>query len=179
MLGISGGIEPIFNLSYIRKTESLHGEDVYYKVYTPIVQEFMEKAGITDEDYLPETFVTAMTLKPIERVRMQAAWQQNIDASISSTVNLPNEATVEDVYDVYMNAWKYGLKGITIYRDGCARGGVLINEKKEDKKITIIDPMKEVKATEKTTTVCPECGGEISHSGGCGVCLNCGYSKCN
>lgn len=179
MLGVGGGIEPMFNLSYIRKTESLHGEDVYYKVYTPVVKDFMEKAGIMDEEYLPETFVTAMTLKPIERVKMQAAWQQNIDASISSTVNLPNEATIDDIFDVYLNAWKYGLKGITVYRDGCARGGVLINEKKEDKKITIIDPIKEQTEPDQENDICPECGETISHSGGCGVCLGCGYSKCN
>lgn len=181
MLGISGGIEPIFNLSYIRKTESLHGEDVYYKVYTPIVQEFMERAGIPDEDYLPETFITAMTLKPIERVRMQAAWQKNIDASISSTVNLPNEATIEDVYEVYMEAWKHGLKGITIYRDGCARGAVLINEKKdENKKITIIDPIKQkLEENKKTMTHCPECGTEMQHSGGCVCCPQCSWSACN
>lgn len=125
MLGISGGIEPIFENSYTRKTESLHGEDVYYKVYTPIVQEYMDKNNITDDKYLPEYFVTAMTLDPLKRVDMQSVWQKHIDASISSTVNLPNEATVEDVYNIYMAAWEKGLKGITIYRDGCARTGIL------------------------------------------------------
>lgn len=177
MLGVSGGIEPIFNTSYVRKTESLHDEDVYYKVYTPVVKEFMEMAQITDESLLPETFVTAMTLSADERIAMQAAWQKNIDASISSTINLPNEATVEDVYGIYINAWKHGLKGVTVYRDGCARGGVLINEKKLDKKIKVIDNL-EIKK-EETSTICPECGAEITNTGGCGLCLSCGYSKCN
>ncbi|MDU7904326.1 MAG: adenosylcobalamin-dependent ribonucleoside-diphosphate reductase, partial [Peptostreptococcaceae bacterium] len=127
MLGISGGIEPIFNLSYIRKTESLHDEDVYYKVYTPIVKEYMDLNGITDESELPDIFVTAMNLDYNERIKMQQAWQKYIDASISSTINLPNETTVEDVYEIYMKAWKAKLKGITIYRDGCRRSGVLIN----------------------------------------------------
>lgn len=131
MLGISGGIEPIFENSYTRKTESLHGEDVYYKVYTPIVKDYMDKHGITNEKELPDYFVTAMSLDPLKRVKMQGVWQKHIDASISSTVNLPNEATVEDVYNIYMNAWEEGLKGITIYRDGCARTGVLTT--KEDK----------------------------------------------
>lgn len=125
MLGISGGIEPIFANSYTRKTESLHGEDVYYKVYTPIVDEYMKKNGIEREEDLPSFFVTSSTLNPHQRVMMQGVWQDHIDASISSTVNLPNEATVEDVYEIYTDAWKRGLKGITIYRSGCKREGVL------------------------------------------------------
>lgn len=131
MLGISGGIEPIFENSYTRKTESLHGKDTYYKVYTPIVKEYMNNNGLKDEKELPDYFVTAMTLDPMKRVKMQGIWQTHIDASISSTVNLNNNATVEDVYNIYMEAWKAGLKGITIYRDGCARSGVLTLE--EDK----------------------------------------------
>ena len=91
MLGISGGIEPIFATSYTRKTESLHGHDEYYKVYTPIVQEYMETHGITREEDLPEWFVTAQQLDYKARIDMQAIWQQHIDASISSTVNLPLE----------------------------------------------------------------------------------------
>lgn len=178
MLGVSGGIEPIFNTSYVRKTESLHDEDVYYKVYTPVVKEFMEMAQITDESLLPESFVTAMTLKADERIKMQAAWQRNIDASISSTINLPNEATVEDVYNIYINAWKHGLKGVTVYRDGCDRGAVLINEKKLDKKIKIIDNLEINKGDDKGTELCPECGSEVTKTGGCGICLSCGYSKC-
>lgn len=125
MLGISGGIEPIFANSYTRKTESLHGEDVYYKVYTPIVDEYMKKNDVEREEDLPDFFVTSSTLNPHQRVLMQGVWQDHIDASISSTVNLPNEATVEDVYEIYTDAWKRGLKGITIYRSGCKREGVL------------------------------------------------------
>ena len=129
MIGVSGGIEPIFNLSYTRKTESLHKEgDVYYKVFTPIAKEYMDKHGITEEEDLPDFFVTAQTLNPHMRVKMQGVWQKHIDASISSTINLPNEATVEEVEQLYMEAWKEGLKGLTIYRDGCARTGILTNK---------------------------------------------------
>jgi len=106
MLGISGGIEPMFNLSYFRKTESLHNEDVIYKVYTPIVKEYMDINEISKEEDLGDIFVTAMNLKPEERIKMQKAWQKNIDASISSTINLPYEATVEDVYNIYVSAWE-------------------------------------------------------------------------
>ena len=135
MLGISGGIEPIFSLSYTRKTESLHGEDVYYKVFTPIADNYMKAHGLTEEEQLPEFFVTAQTLNPLKRVEMQGIWQKHIDASISSTVNLPNSATVEDVEELYIHAWKKGLKGLTIFRDGCARLAVLtLGDKKEEEK---------------------------------------------
>jgi len=125
MLQMSTGIEPNFAFSYTRKTESLHGEDVYYKVYVPIAKNYMEKHGIESEDELPDFFVTAQNLDPIERVKMQGIWQKRIDASISSTVNLVNETTVEEVEKVYMEAWKNGLKGLTVYRSGCAREGIL------------------------------------------------------
>ena len=125
MLGISGGIEPIYAFSYQRKTESLHGHDEYYKVYTPIVQKYMEEHGLADESDLPDYFVTAADLDFHERIDMQSIWQQHIDASISSTVNVPNEFTVEDTEALYMYAWEKGLKGVTIYRDGCKRAGIL------------------------------------------------------
>lgn len=140
MLGISGGIEPIFNISYTRKTESLHGKEVFYKVYTPIVKKYMELNNIDKEEDLPDFFVTAMTLNWKERIDMQAIWQQHIDASISSTVNIPEHITVEEVEDLYIYAWKKGLKGATIYRDNCKRSGILLNtttniDNKEDKSL--------------------------------------------
>lgn len=134
MLGVSGGIEPIFDTHYTRKTESLHGEDVYYTVYTPIVEKYMKEYGIEDIKDLPDFFVTAKTLEGLNRVEMQAAWQDHIDASISSTVNLPESATIEDVMQLYIYAWKMGLKGLTIFRENCARLAILTSgDKKEEK----------------------------------------------
>ena len=132
MLGISGGIEPIFSNSYTRKTKSLHGKDVDYKVYTPIVKEYMELNNIDNEDDLPQQFVTAADIPPKNRIECQAAWQEWIDASISSTINLPYETTVEEIEEIYMRAWEAGLKGITIYRAGCAREGILVEDTKEN-----------------------------------------------
>ena len=128
MLGISGGIEPIFANYYTRKTESLHGEDVYYKVYTPIVDKYMKEHGITDDADLPEWFVTSGDIDYKDRIEMQSIWQNHIDASISSTINLPQEATVEDVENIYMLAHEKHLKGVTIYRSGCKREGILVTE---------------------------------------------------
>lgn len=137
MLGISGGIEPIFANYYTRKTESLHGEDVYYKVYTPIVKAYMAAHVLDDDSKLPDYFVTAQSLPYEERIAMQGVWQSHIDASISSTVNVPNEFTVDQVFDLYIKAWETGLKGITIYRDGCLRGGVLTTKDPVDDDITL------------------------------------------
>ena len=125
MLGVSGGIEPIFANYYTRKTESLKGHDEYYKVYTPIVKEFMLAHDIKDDKDLPKFFTTAQDLNYQNRIEMQSIWQKHIDASISSTVNVPQNFTVEQVENLYMLAWEKGLKGVTIFRDGCKRAGIL------------------------------------------------------
>ena len=125
MLGVSGGIEPIYANYYERKTESLHGHDEYYKVYTPIVKQYMEEYLLKDDSELPDYFITAQNLNYRERIDMQSVWQKHIDASISSTINVPHDFTVEDTEDLYMYAWEKGLKGVTIFRDGCKRTGIL------------------------------------------------------
>lgn len=140
MLGISGGIEPIYANYYERKTESLHGEDVYYRVYTKIVKDFMEEHKVSDDRLLPDYFVTAMTLDYHQRIDMQSIWQRHIDASISSTVNVPSGFTVEETENLYLYAFEQGLKGITIFRDGCKRVGIL--NTKETKKITAGEGLK-------------------------------------
>ena len=133
MIGVSGGIEPIFANYYERTTKSLYGKDVKYKVYTPIVKQYMDEHNIKDDNQLPQYFVTSSDIPVYSRINMQAVWQKHIDASISSTVNLPNEATIEDVENLYMYAWKNGLKGITVYRAGCAREGILVATPKKEK----------------------------------------------
>ena len=131
MLGVSGGLEPIFAKSYKRKTESLHDKTTYYDVLTPIYQRYADEHGLTVDDEFPSWFVDSSEINPIQRVKMQEAWQLGVDASISSTVNLPKSATVDDVSNIYMEAWRHGLKGITIYRSGCMREGVLVVEDKQ------------------------------------------------
>lgn len=138
MLGVSGGIEPIFAKSYRRKTESLHGGTQYYDVLTPIYKDYAEKHGLTVNDKFPEWFVDSSEINYNKRIEMQSAWQKGIDASISSTVNLPNSATIEDVKKIYLNAWKCGLKGITVYRAGCKREGVLVSEEDASKSKTVL-----------------------------------------
>ena len=125
MFGCSTGVEPQFALKYTRRTQSLEGKDTYFQVNAKIVDDYIETTG---SEILPDYFITSAEIEPLDRVKTQATLQKWIDASISSTVNLPKEATVEQVFDIYMNAWKYGLKGITVYRSGCKREAILATE---------------------------------------------------
>ena len=123
MLGVSTGCEPIFATSYTRKTESLVNEEKYYKVYTPIIKKLIDEGF--SEEALPEYVVTSEQIPYRERIKVQATLQEFIDASISSTINLPESATIDDVETIYRLAWEEGLKGVTVYRSGCKRGAVL------------------------------------------------------
>lgn len=131
MLQTSTGVEPIFAMKYTRKTVSLEGKDTYFDVYTKIAQDWIN--ANPGKPGLPGYFVESKDITPKQRVAVQGALQQWIDASISSTTNLPNEATEQDVYDVYMEAWKKGCKGVTVYRSGCAREGILTTESPKEK----------------------------------------------
>lgn len=129
MLNVSTGCEPLFALYYTRKTESLNGgEDKYYKVYSGVVNEYVDKYG---ED-LPAYFVTSADIDWKDRVNMQSILQDHVDTAISSTINLPKDITVEEIEQLYLYAWKQGLKGITIFRDGCKRMGVLTHDDKTE-----------------------------------------------
>jgi ribonucleoside-diphosphate reductase alpha chain len=114
LAGTTSGIEPIFDLGYTRRSESLSQQT--FTVYHSLVRTYMGRFGMTDEDALPEYFVTAHEIQPEMRVRMQAAIQKHIDHSISSTVNCPANTTEADVARIYFQAWKLGCKGITVYR---------------------------------------------------------------
>ncbi len=116
MAGVSGGIEPIFALSYTRRSESL--SEGSFDVLDPFVKEYMERFGIKDIKDLPDIFVTAHKIDPMLRVKMQATIQKHIDSSISSTVNLQSSAGYEVVDKIYREAWKLGCKSITVYREG-------------------------------------------------------------
>ncbi len=184
LVGCSNGVEPIFQVSYTRKSESLHHEDTYYKVFTPIIKEYMEENNLSYEEELPDFIVTTSNLDYKERIEVQATWQQYIDASISSTVNVPNEFTVDQVEELYLYAWERGLKGITIYRDGCARSGILISNNKKSNIDKIEELQEEImhlaeEQLKEDPDTCPMCGGKLNHSGGCSECQDCGYSPCS
>lgn len=122
MLNISTGCEPLFQISYRRKTESLHGEDTYYDVYAGVANEYINKFETKE---LPLYFNTSSDINWKDRIEMQSKLQDHVDTAISSTINLPYEATLEEIEQLYLYAWEQGLKGVTIYRDGCKRSGIL------------------------------------------------------
>lgn len=138
MLGISNGIEPIFAKSWQRKTESLHGKDVYYTERPQVIKELMEIKKIESDEELPKYIITAHEIDPLNRIKVQSKLQSHIDASISSTINISKDATIEDVENIYLQAWNSGLKGVTIYREGCMREGILTTEESKQKKEEII-----------------------------------------
>ena len=90
---------------------------------------------------------------------MQAAFQDHVHDSISKTVNMAHESTVEDVLAVYNLAIGAGVKGVTIFRDGSIIGGQVLSADNDDGR-------------------CPECSGELTHQEGCSSCVSCGYSAC-
>ena len=140
--GCSSGIEPLFSLCY-HKHNILEGQSLLYidanfeqvarqdDFYSEDLMEFLANGGsIQDrEDDVPEwvreVFVTAADISPQDHVRMQAAFQESVDAAISKTINFPNSATRDDVRTAYLLAWKLGCKGITVYRAGSREAEVL------------------------------------------------------
>ena len=140
--GCSSGIEPLFSLCYhkhnILEGQSLLYIDAYFEqvarqddFYSEELMEYLADGGsIQDrEDDVPEwvreVFVTAADISPQDHVRMQAAFQESVDAGISKTINFPNSATRDDVRTAYLLAWQLGCKGITVYRAGSREAEVL------------------------------------------------------
>jgi len=119
-IGVSGGVEPIFAVSYTRRSESFNKR---FKVFHSTIQAYMDLMDISnsgeEQDLLPEYFFrTAHEIIPDKRVKIQGVIQKYIDHSISSTINLPEDVEPEVISDIYFMAWQKKLKGVTIYRDG-------------------------------------------------------------
>jgi ribonucleoside-diphosphate reductase alpha chain len=131
--GCSSGIEPIFAISFIRNVlsgtrlfetnplfEMMAKERGFYSA--KLLEEIARTGSVQKIEGVPEDvkrlFVTALDIKPEWHVRIQAAFQKHTDNAVSKTVNLPTEATVEDVRKIYEMAWKLKCKGVTIFRYG-------------------------------------------------------------
>jgi ribonucleoside-diphosphate reductase alpha chain len=119
---VSSGIEPVFAYAYTRKVLQKDGSRTEEEVVDYAVQMWREKFG---DAPLPDWFVNAQTLPPLDHVRMQAAAQTWIDSSISKTINCPEDISFEDFKEVYMAAWDQGCKGCTTYRPNEVTGSVL------------------------------------------------------
>lgn len=144
----SSGVEPVFLLSYKRrrkvnqndpKAKISYVDDMgdsfeEFDVYHHKLKTWMDITGKTDVKESPYAGATAPEIDWKKRIELQAVVQKYITHSISSTINLPNDVTLDKVSDIYLESWEQGLKGITVYRDG-SRSGILVSsdDKKEEK----------------------------------------------
>jgi ribonucleoside-diphosphate reductase alpha chain len=169
----SSGIEPLFALTYVRHI--LEGEEFvevnpYFEeaarnggfYSAELMKQLAEGKRLKDIEEVPEEikrlFVTAHDISPEWHVKMQAAFQKFTDSAVSKTVNFPREATPEDVANVYMLAYRDGLKGITIYRDRSRESQVLtvgeVEKKAEGKRVPRKRPKVTRGVTERVNTGC-------------------------
>ncbi|WP_290919818.1 vitamin B12-dependent ribonucleotide reductase [Halodesulfovibrio sp.] len=143
LAGCSSGIEPLFALSFARHVmdgDKLVETNPFFKAaledrgcYSEKLMDVItEKGTIADIDYLPEelrkVYVTAMDIEAEYHLKMQAAFQKYTDNAVSKTVNVPKEATVDDIRSIYWMAYEQGCKGVTVYRDGSLQSQVLCTE---------------------------------------------------
>ena len=165
----SSGIEPIFAISFVKNVmdnDKLIELNPYFEevakkegFYSKELMERIAEKGSLKEisdigDQYKRVFVTAHDIPPIWHVRMQASFQSFVDNAVSKTVNFPTDATVKDVEDVYMLAYRLGCKGITIYRNNSRESQVLtIGEKNKDKVKTLEDSAAVQEGAKKLTSV--------------------------
>ncbi|MDQ0976671.1 ribonucleoside-diphosphate reductase alpha chain [Neobacillus niacini] len=176
---VSTGIEPHFAMKYDRLSRI--GKTVQY---AGVAKAFMDSNPTVNE--LPSYFVGAMDLTPEEHVMVQAVAQKYIDSSISKTVNAPANYTVEQCEAVYMNLYKSGCKGGTIYRQDSRDEQILTLS--TDTETTVEVEVKDETGTNTGTKVkgkyddwtCGNCGSEEFHMvEGCPQCDNCGSQSCS
>jgi ribonucleoside-diphosphate reductase alpha chain len=150
----SSGLEPVFMLSYKRRrkisstsgnvkidfTDQSGDEWQEFEVYHHKLRDWMKVSGKTDVSKSPYYNSTAGEINWQKRVEMQAIVQKYTTHSISSTINLPASATPAEVSNIYLQAWKKSLKGITVYRDGSRAGVLLASE--PDKDISSLPPQR-------------------------------------
>lgn len=129
MVDTSGGIEPYFSFVFFRQ-----GRLGVHEQRVGLAAEWIDTYATEENQTLPSYFVTAMDLPPEEHVRTMAAAQKWIDSSISKTCNVPNDYTLEQTEQLYMQMYDLGCKGGTIYRDGSRNEQVLHLENPEEKK---------------------------------------------
>ena len=156
--GCSSGIEPLFALSFVRRVmdndELIEINPFFEQVArqrgffsTALMDQIAQKGSIRDMEEIPqdvrEVFQTAHDVTPEWHVRMQAAFQKYTDNAVSKTVNMPRDASVDDVFKVYNLAYESGCKGVTIYRDGSKENQVLSFKESESGDLTAMVNVKE------------------------------------
>jgi len=200
--GCSSGIEPVYSLVY-EKNVSIGS--FYY--IDPVFEKVMKREGLLDDDlihqvvasngsiknisYIPErirrVFVTAMDIAPIDHVKAIAAFQKWVDSSISKTTNLPFNSTVEDIKTVYFEAYKLGVKDVTVFRDKSIKSQVLqappaqqynSNTKPNPPQLLVSVEQEYNSVNSDSSTICPICHSKLEFKEGCATCPSCGFSYC-
>jgi ribonucleoside-diphosphate reductase alpha chain len=156
--GTTTGVEPYFSWEYWRA-----GRLGMNKQTVDLAKEYLEANNLESVDELPEYFVTAMDLEPSDHVKVQGAIQKWTDSSISKTANCPNEYTVEQTADLYMQAYDLGLKGMTIYRDG-SRSAQVLATNEADAKLEIHVEAAELKKRKEELATPKKIEAEIKNS---------------
>lgn len=188
MGNFTGGVEPIFKLFYERSTHKMENTGGHFRVYARSIEDLLDTYNLPHDlsaEEIKKRFpwvVESHDVPWAERVILQSVIQKYVDNAISSTVNLPNSATVEDVFNIYIAAWRSGCKGITVFRDGCARGNILgvdtdkPVEKEEKKEVA---PKQPKYGGDADYRECPQCHEKLFKvEGHCGYCVGCGFSAC-
>lgn len=195
--GCSYGIEPHFALAFYKKVMGSYelpelNQDLVLALkrsngtYSQELINTIAKTGsIQSFSDIPanirQVFVTAMDINWEAHVTMQAAFQKYTDNAVSKTINLPQSASVDDVFAAYLLAWKLKCKGITVYRDQ-SRDLQVLNIGKATR-----NQKSETSKKEETgnrylvsgNSTCPDCGATLTLHEGCMSCESCGYSKCS
>ncbi len=163
----SGGIEPIFAVSYIKNVldgESMVMPDPVFEEFArdrgfyseELMENIAEVGSISDIDEVPDDlkplFKTALEITPEWHIRMQGAFQEHVDNAISKTVNFPNEADEEDIKEVYDLAYELKCKGVTVYRSGSRQEQVMEVEGEEEEEEKLEKRPRERPTTVKGTT---------------------------
>lgn len=144
----TGGCEPIYKLYYERTTHKLEEQGKTFRVFSHSIEDLLVRNELpmdTSAEDIKKMFpyvIESHDVEPIRRILTQATMQKYVDNSISSTVNLPESATPDDIFSIYDAAWQAGCKGITVFRDNCARGNILGLSKKEEKPTILHDSLK-------------------------------------
>lgn len=193
----SSGVEPLFAISYIRQNILDTGDELlevnpYFEEIArsegfyseELMRKIAKKGSIQDMEEIPkkirDIFVTSLDINPEDHIKMQAAFQKYTDNAVSKTINFPNTATTEDIDKAYRTAYKYGCKGLTVYRDK-SRDMQVLNIGAQKKKTDKNEHNHEDNSSSqgKKGDKCPECGKKMRQVEGCSTCPGCGFSYCS
>ena len=209
--GCSSGIEPVYSLVYEKHVKV---GSFYY--IDPVFERVMTEEGLFGDDllrdvndhggsiqritYIPEdlkrVYITALDIRPEDHIRALAAFQRWTDSSISKTNNFPASATVEDMRESYMLAYKLGCKDVTVFRDTSIKDQVLVVPRKKQEAATehqneaIEQPIRAPQllaaslvgashGISEQIRLCPQCQTQVVYQEGCYTCPECGWGACS